>query len=129
MFHSENTKRTISVNYSVLNAQQIDGGYKPFIVEGQATGQLSELPGRDDVRTGVYRVQPGEYPDNTPADYCFETDEYIWVIEGSVDITHASGERTTLRAGDAAFFRAGSRSVWEFHAPFRKFSVEIEESK
>lgn len=113
-------------NSTVLDAAALADGYKPFIVEGNPTGQLSEVAGRDDVRTGVYRVLPGEYPDNTPVDYLFESDEYIWVIEGSVEVTESTGEVVTLRAGDAAFFRAGSQSVWRFHAPFRKFSVEIE---
>jgi uncharacterized cupin superfamily protein len=117
------------INQTLLTARALADGYKPFIVDGTPTGQLSEVAGRGDVRAGVYRVLKGEYPDNTPADYCFEMDEYIWVIEGSVDITEQSGERITLRAGDSAFFRAGVQSTWEFHAPFRKFSVEIEASK
>ena len=111
---------------TVVDAAALSDCYKPYIVEGDPTGQLSEVAGRDDVRAGLYRVLPGEYPDNTPVDYLFETDEYIWVIEGSVEVTESTGEVVTLRAGDAAFYRAGSESVWRFHAPFRKFSVEIE---
>ena len=78
------------------------------------------------VRAGVFRVQPGEYPDRTPVPYLFETDEYIWVIEGEVHVESSDGEMVVLRAGDSAFFRQGSESTWTFHAPFRKFSVEVE---
>ena len=120
----------MTLNINVLDAAALADGYKPFMVEGNPTGQLSEVAGNDNVRAGVFRLLAGEYPDNTPLGYLFETDEYVWVIEGSVEVTDPDGETVTLRAGDAAFFRAGSESVWCFHAPFRKFSVEVEgESK
>ncbi|WP_426005252.1 cupin domain-containing protein [Paenarthrobacter sp. NyZ202] len=110
----------------LINAEQLSAGYKPFIVEGEVTGELSEVPGREDVRTGVFRVLEGEYPDRIPVPYFFETDEYIWVIEGEVHVSSADGDEVVLRAGDAAFFPQGSESTWTFHAPFRKFSVEIQ---
>lgn len=111
---------------NVLDADALDAGYKPFIVEGAETGELSELVGRAGVRAGVFRVQPGEYPDGTPVPYLFETDEYIWVIEGEVHIESSAGQTTVLRAGDSAYFRQGSESTWTFQGPFRKFSVEVE---
>ncbi|GCD91181.1 cupin domain-containing protein [Nocardioides sp. LS1] len=116
----------MSTEQTVLDAEALDAGYKPFLVEGAETGELSELIGRAGVRAGVFRVQPREYPDRTPVPYLFETDEYIWVIEGEVHIESKTGQRTVLRAGDSAYFRQGSESTWTFHAPFRKFSVEIE---
>lgn len=109
----------------VRNAEAIESGYRPFIVEGEPTGELSELSGGTGVRAGVYRVAEGEYPDRASVQYRFETDEYIWVIEGEVHVETADGEIVILKAGDSAYFRAGSESAWTFHAPFRKFSVEI----
>jgi uncharacterized cupin superfamily protein len=109
----------------VLDAEALEAGYRPFIVEGEPTGELSEIDGGDGVRAGVFRVTEGGYPDRTPIPYLFETDEYIWVIEGEVQVETADGELLTLKAGDSAYFRAGSESTWTFHAPFRKFSVEV----
>ena len=109
----------------LIHADQLSEGYKPFIVEGEVTGELSEVPGRDDVRTGMFRVLEGQYPDRVAVPYFFETDEYILVVEGEVHISSADGETVVLRAGDSAFFPQGSESTWTFHAPFRKFSVEI----
>ena len=116
----------MSTEHTILDADALDAGYKPFLVEGDETGQLSELVGRAGGRAGVYRVQPGEFPDRTPVPYFFETDEYIWVIEGEVHIDPIDGDRIILRPGDSAYFRRGSQSTWTFHGPFRKFSVEIE---
>ena len=113
-------------NHQVLiNNQELDSGYRPFIVEGQEVGELSELPGAEDVRAGVFRVKAGEYPDRIPIPYLFETDEYIWVIEGEVHVLSQDGSELVIRAGDSAFFKAGSESTWTFHGPFRKFSVEV----
>jgi uncharacterized cupin superfamily protein len=115
----------MTTQHHLIYADQLSEGYKPFIVDGEATGELSEVPGREDVRTGVFRVREGQHPDRVPVPYLFETDEYIWVIEGEVHISSADGEDVVLRTGDAAFFPQGSESTWTFHAPFRKFSVEI----
>lgn len=116
----------MTTDHNIVDAVGLDAGYKPFLVEGDDTGELSELAGGAGVRAGVFRVQPGTYPDRTPVPYLFETDEYIWVIEGEVQIEPAEGDVITLRAGDSAYFRQGSESVWTFRAPFRKFSVEVE---
>ncbi len=34
-----------------------------------------------------------------------------------------TGERVLLRAGDVASFDGGTRSVWTFTEPFKKFTV------
>jgi uncharacterized cupin superfamily protein len=115
----------VGQNEVLIDTQQLDTGYRPFIVEGDEVGELSELPGAEDVRAGVYRVKEGEYPDRVPIPYVFETDEYIWVIEGEVHVVTSDGSELTIRAGDSAFFRAGSESTWTFFGPFRKFSVEV----
>ena len=45
----------MTTQHHLIYADQLSAGYKPFIVEGEVTGELSEVPGRDDVRTGVFR--------------------------------------------------------------------------
>ncbi|MER5184099.1 cupin domain-containing protein [Streptomyces sp. NPDC002896] len=115
----------MGTQHTVVDAAQLERGYVPFLVEGRETGQLSEVRGREDVRTGVFRVAEGAYPDRTAVPYLFEADEYVWIIEGEVHIKTSEEEELVLRAGDSAFFQRGSESTWTFHAPFRKFSVEI----
>ena len=111
---------------NVLHAEALDAAYKPFLLEGKPAGKHAEIVGRAGVRAGVLRLEPGEYPVGEPTPYVFEDDEYIWIIEGEVQVESSSGETVVLRAGDSAYFRKGSESIWTFHAPFRKFSVEIE---
>ncbi|MFJ5304279.1 cupin domain-containing protein [Streptomyces sp. NPDC088350] len=116
----------MEAQHTVVDAARLARGYVPFLVDGHETGELSEVRGREDVRTGVFRVSEGVYPDRTAVPYLFEADEYIWIVEGEVHIKSSEEEEElVLRAGDSAFFRRGSESTWTFHAPFRKFSVEI----
>ncbi|MEW1723246.1 cupin domain-containing protein [Streptomyces sp. NPDC093109] len=114
----------MEAKHIVVDTAQLEDGYVPFLVEGRRTGELSEVRGREDVRTGVFRVAEGAYPDRTAVPYLFDSDEYVWIIEGEVHVK-TNEEELVLRAGDSAFFPRGSESTWTFHAPFRKFSVEI----
>jgi uncharacterized cupin superfamily protein len=111
--------------HAVLDADAIEAGYEPFIVGGEPAGSLSEIAGATDVRAGVFRIRDGEFPDREPTPYHFETDEYIWVIEGEVRISVSGGDEFVVRAGESAFFAKGIDSIWTFVAPFRKFSVEV----
>ena len=57
-------------------------------------------------------------------EYLFAGDESFYVLEGSVAIElSATGERIELKTGDIAFFPRGTRSVWTFSEPFKKFTV------
>jgi len=106
-------------------AREIELSFEDFMDNGTKTGEISLLDGgRGHVDAGVFRVQPGEYPDRTPVRHVFERDEYLWVVEGRVTV-EADGHSTTLREGDCAFYPKGHTGTWTFEAPFRKFSVEI----
>lgn len=120
----------MTTDYTVSTSDQLVNDYAPFIVEGDPTGQFAQLHGRDSdaVRAGLFRVLKGEFPDRTPVPYYFEMDEYIWIVEGEVHIDAADGETLVLREGDSAYFRQGTKSTWTFHAPFRKFSIEIKQA-
>jgi uncharacterized protein len=70
--------------------------YEPMVVEGSQVGEAQYL------RTEGSHV----------------------VLEGSVSIQLAeTGERVDLKAGDIASFNSGTRSVWTFTEPFKKFTV------
>ena len=57
-------------------------------------------------------------------DYLFTGDESFQVLEGSVSIELTdTGESVKLKAGDIASFKKGTRSVWSFDEPFKKFTV------
>jgi uncharacterized cupin superfamily protein len=49
-------------------------------------------------------------------------DEFVHILEGEV-IVHQGGSSKTLRAGDAAYFRAGLETTWEVPTFVRKVWV------
>lgn len=97
--------------------------YEPLIIDGVQVGEAHWL--RSEGSHGnaheacLWRTDaPASY------EYDFEGDESFYVLEGSVTIELLeSGERVELKAGDVASFAKGTRSVWSFSEPFKKFTV------
>ena len=97
--------------------------YEPMVVDGVTVGEAHWL--RTEGSHGnaheacLWRTDaPASY------EYLFTGDESFVVLEGSVSIElPATGERVELTAGDVATFNSGTRSVWTFTEPFKKFTV------
>jgi uncharacterized cupin superfamily protein len=98
-------------------------GYEPFVVDGKQVGEIRWLRTAADqastaLEVGLWRSDPAIY------DYLFAVDETFHVIEGAVTIDlPESAERIELKAGDIAFFEAGTASVWTITEPFKKFVI------
>jgi uncharacterized cupin superfamily protein len=97
-------------------------GYEPDIIDGTQVGEFRELAPKgasaNALDVGVWRSDPATY------DYLFENDEAFHVVAGVATIELPdTGERIELRAGDIAYFAAGTRSVWTITEPFKKFVV------
>jgi len=97
-------------------------GYEPDIVDGAQLGEFHQIEpmggsaGKLDVC--LWRSEPATVP------YLFEGDEALYVVEGAATVgLPDTGEEVELRAGDVAYFRAGTRSIWTFTQPFKKFTV------
>src|SRR6185312_9456855 len=96
--------------------------YEPDMIDGIQVGEFRELvlhgKSVNGLDVGLWRSAPATY------DYLFESDEAFHVIEGATTIELPdTGERIELRAGDVAYFSAGTRSVWTITEPFKKFVV------
>jgi len=97
--------------------------FEPLMIEGARVGEAHWL--RSDGSHGnpheacLWRTDaPARY------DYLFTGDESFCVLEGSVTIELPdTGEQVELKAGDMASFDKGTRSVWRFTEPFKKFTV------
>jgi uncharacterized cupin superfamily protein len=97
-------------------------GYEPDIIDGTQVGEFHQIepmkgsPGKLDA--SLWRSDPATY------DYLFDGDEAFHVVEGAATVELLdTGERIELRAGDVAYFKAGTRSVWTITQPFKKFTV------
>jgi uncharacterized cupin superfamily protein len=107
--------------YAVHRADEFE--YQPMLIDGQQVGEAHEL--RNEGSHGNQH-QACLWRTDAPAryEYFFDGDESFYVLEGSVTIELVErGERVELKAGDIASFPKGTRSVWTFSEPFKKFTV------
>jgi uncharacterized cupin superfamily protein len=94
--------------------------YEPDIVDGVQVGEFHQVStaAANALEAGLWRSGP------STEDYFFAVDEVFLVLEGSVEIDLPdTGETVSLREGDIGYFDAGTRSVWRFTEPFKKFVV------
>ena len=96
-------------------------GYRANIMHGTQVGEFHQIepagPSPDKLDVGLWRSNPATY------DYLFENDEAFHVVEGAVTVELPdTGETVELRAGDVAYFSAGTRSIWTITEPFKRSS-------
>jgi uncharacterized cupin superfamily protein len=97
--------------------------YEPLIIDGEPIGEVHWL------RAEGSDGNPHEaclWRTSAPAtyDYLFTGDESFLVLDGTASIELVeTGETVELKAGDLASFDKGTRSVWKFTEPFKKFTV------
>ena len=97
-------------------------GYEPEMIDGSQVGESHQLEpagaSANALDVSLWRSDPETY------DYLFERDEANLVVAGAATVElPETGERIELRAGNIAYFRAGTRSVWSIAEPFKKFVV------
>ncbi len=97
--------------------------YEPMLIDGGQVGEAHWLRAQgsrgNSHEACLWRTDaPASY------EYLFTGDESFVILEGSVSIELTeTGEQIELRAGDVASFDRGTRSVWTFTEPFKKFTV------
>ena len=96
--------------------------YEPDIIDGTQVGEVHQIEptgdSADKLDVSLWRSDPATY------DYLFEGDEAFHVVEGAATVELPdTGETIELRAGDVAYFAAGTRSIWTITQPFKKFVV------
>jgi uncharacterized cupin superfamily protein len=109
---------TVSKPYALDHRDATE--YEPEIVDGVQVGEFRQVStaAENSLEAGLWRTGP------STEDYFFAADEVFLVLEGSVEIDLPdTGETVSLKAGDIGYFDAGTRSVWRFTEPFKKFVV------
>ena len=89
-----------------------------WILEGNPTARRRQLVGSSDnlASTHMWDCTTGRF------NWYYESDETIYVLEGSVVVQDEAGTRRRLSAGDAFLFPAGSRFHWTVPQYIRKLA-------
>lgn len=105
-------------DYVTFTYEVPDGGTETF---GEINWIRQQGSGEHTLLVGLWRVREAS---QSPL-YTFGAgDESLVVLEGEVTIELLdTGESVDLKPGDIASFSKGTRSIWNFHSPFKKFVV------
>lgn len=101
-------------------APPAETGYEPFIHHDLPVGEFRQVAiagGPGVLEAGYWRSEPATYA------YAFDTDETFVVLDGAATIELDTGETVEVKAGDMAYFAAGTQSTWTITESFRKFVV------
>ena len=94
--------------------------YEPFMIGDKQAGEVHWLETANSsgqaTYSGLWRCEPMTF------DYEFPGDEYIHVLDGSLEVKTDS-ETYQLKKGDIVLFHKGIKSVWTIQSSFKKFFV------
>ena len=110
----------MSDNKGFLKTTIEAGNYEPFMIGDKQAGEVHWLgtSNSDGQATfsGLWRCEPMTF------DYEFPGDEYIHVLDGSLEVK-TDAETYNLNKGDIVLFHKGIKSVWTITSSFKKFFV------
>jgi uncharacterized cupin superfamily protein len=89
-----------------------------WILSGNPTTRVKDLASTGRTKVCLWDCQPGQFRWQYGI-----YDEAVHILEGSVRVVGADGEEQTLRAGDAALFKAGTAALWTVDTYVRKLAV------
>jgi len=89
------------------------------VLSGEPEARALVLSRADDsVVSGLWECTAGRFA------WYYGSDEVIHVVEGEAHLTDDLGRTFTLRPGDVAHFRPGTRLTWEVPVYVKKFFVD-----
>ncbi len=89
-----------------------------WIISGQPQARIARHSRSADEwsETAVWDCTAGTF------NWHFGWDETVTILEGEVEVTSENGIVRILKAGDIAYFAAGSRAVWQIDTYVRKIA-------
>ena len=86
-----------------------------WIREGKPSFRATEFFKSSDGKTssGIFECDAGKF------EWHYQFDEAVYILEGSVNIDY-QGKQFTLKAGESAFFRAGTSAQWDVPQHIKK---------
>ena len=89
-----------------------------WIISGDPIARLARHSEANDeaASTAIWDCTAGEFR------WYFGWDETVYILEGEVAVTSASGNVQILRAGDIAYFKGGTWATWKIDKYLRKIA-------
>ena len=111
----------MQLNAERLNALELEA-FEPwpdsFVISGVSEHAEKELH-RGEFVVSLYEAKPVLLDINVP----FTIDEFVWVLDGELTLTHAGGRSETYVAGDTLLVPKGFKGTWEMRGNYRELVV------
>jgi len=95
----------------------------PFMKAANGTGGLVKNPVQFTSADGKLTSGPASFEKMTLEIDGFPVDEFMYLIEGEIEITDAAGNVTKVGPGDAFVMPKGFKGTWRQLSPIKKFAV------
>ena len=104
-----------------LNAVELEK-VKPlpdFVVAAGKSENWEKVLHRGELIVMLYAAKPVLLKALVPFPY----DEFVWVLDGELTLTHVDGQPATYTAGDAVFVPKGFMGSWETRGNYRELAI------
>jgi uncharacterized cupin superfamily protein len=112
---------TLRLETESLNAVELEA-FEPwpdaFVISGVSEHAEKELY-RGEFVASLYEAKPLVLDISIP----YSIDEFVWVLDGELILTHVEGRSETFVAGDTLLVPRGWKGTWEMRGNFREFVV------
>ncbi len=90
-----------------------------WVVSGHPQARVKVLAQAEDeeVSAALWDCTAGTF------NWHFSSDEIVHILEGEVKVSSERGQSRTLKAGDVAYFSAGTTSTWEVKKYVKKLAI------
>ena len=83
----------------------------------QINGLKKIIPGKEDIRTGIWECTPGQFQREMDAA------ELMYIISGSLTFTGDNGDSIDMNPGDTVFMPPNSKGIWDVKETVRKVYI------
>jgi uncharacterized cupin superfamily protein len=111
----------VSLEHAQLNAIELEAlePFPDFVVLSGHSEHGEKVLHRGEVVVSVYGAKPALLEINVPFPY----DEFVWVLDGELTLTHEAGRSQTYGAGDSLLVPKGFKGTWEMRGDYRELVV------
>jgi uncharacterized cupin superfamily protein len=113
--------KVLQLNAEKLNALELEA-FEPwpdsFVISGVSEHAEKELH-RGEFVVSLYEAKPVLLDISVP----FTIDEFVWVLDGELTLTHVGGRSETYVAGDTLLVPKGFKGTWEMRGNYRELVV------
>jgi uncharacterized cupin superfamily protein len=113
--------QALQLDVERLNATELQAlePFPDFMLISGKSEHWEKVLHQGEVVVSLYAAKPALLNINVPFPY----DEFVWVLDGELTLTHVGGRTETYVAGDSLLVPKGFKGMWEMRGDYRELVV------